>query len=554
MNKRMRIGLVAVLGVSFFFYSSKLADDYFEISKNLDIFANIYKQLNIYYVDDTQPGQLMKTGIDAMLESLDPYTVYYPESEIEDYRFMTTGEYGGIGALIRRRGDRVMVAEPYEGFPAQKNGLMAGDILLKIDGKDLTGKNTSQISSLLKGQAKTDVEVVYSRDGEESTATLARENIKIKDVPYYGMLTDKVGYIKLTGFTETASSEFVAAFKDLKNNQGMESLVFDLRGNGGGLLNEAVNIVNVFVDRGQEVVYTRGKLKEWDRSHRALNNAIDKDIPIVVLINGSSASASEIVSGTIQDLDRGVLVGERSFGKGLVQQTKPLSYNSQLKVTVAKYYIPSGRCIQKLDYSKKSNGKATEVPDSLRQTFYTKGGRPVKDGKGIEPDVEVELPDAANITASLVGKDFIFDFATEYRRSHDTLIPANKFVVGDDLYGEFVQYLDGKDYDYTTRSERLLEQFKEASEKDHYFEQLKEEYEELHSKMSHNKSEDLQLHQEEIREILANEIVSRYFYQTGRIENSLSLDIQVNKAIEVLESPEEYKQILTAKKSGGKEK
>ena len=554
MNKRMRFGLVAILGVSFFFYSSKLADDYFEISKNLDIFANIYKQLNIYYVDDTQPGQLMKTGIDAMLESLDPYTVYYPESEIEDYRFMTTGEYGGIGALIRRRGDQVMVAEPYEGFPAQKNGLMAGDILLKIDGKDLTGKNTTQISSLLKGQAKTDVEVEYSRDGEVNTATLSRENIKIKDVPYYGMLTDKVGYIKLTGFTETASTEFMAAFKDLKNNQGMESLVFDLRGNGGGLLNEAVNIVNVFVDRGQEVVYTRGKLKEWDRSHRALNNALDKDIPIVVLINGSSASASEIVSGTIQDLDRGVLVGERSFGKGLVQQTKPLSYNSQLKVTVAKYYIPSGRCIQKLDYSKKSNGKATEVPDSLRQTFYTKGGRPVKDGKGIEPDIEVELPDAANITASLVGKDFIFDFATQFRRSNDSLIPANKFVITDELYNEFVQYLDGKDYDYTTRSERLLEQFKEASEKDHYFEQLQEEYEELQSKMSHNKSEDLRLHQEEIREILANEIVSRYYYQTGRIENSLALDIQVKKAIEVLDSPEEYKQLLTAKKSRSKEK
>ena len=548
MMKKNKLALLSIVAGVISLCSFTLADNYFEISKNLDIFANLYKQLNIYYVDETNPGELMKTGIDAMLESLDPYTVYYPESEIEDYRFLTTGEYGGIGSLIRRMGDDVLVAEPYQGFPAYKAGLLAGDIITKIDGKVVSGKNTSEISKMLKGQAKTSVEIEINRAGESFTKTVIRETIKIDDVPYFGEVDENIGYIKLVGFTETASKELKEAFKELKKNENLSGLILDLRGNGGGLLNESVNIVNVFVDQGKEIVHTKGKLKEWDRSHRALNQPMDNEIPLVVLVDGGSASASEIVSGAIQDLDRGVLIGERTFGKGLVQQTKPLSYNSQLKVTVAKYYIPSGRCIQKLDYSHKENGKATETPDSLLKTFYTEAGRPVKDGRGIRPDVVVELPEAANITAALLTKNHIFNYATVYRATHDSseISSAKKFALSDEDYEEFIKYMDGKDYEYTTRSESILEEFQKASEQEKYFEKVKESYELLTQKIDHNKAADLMTHKDEIKDILENEIVSRYYYQSGRIENSLSKDIRMLKAIEILKNESEYEKLLAA--------
>ena len=550
MRKRInkwKVGFAALVIAVSSFLSVGYVDSYFEISKNLDIFATLYKEINIYYVDKTNPGKLMKTAIDEMLKSLDPYTKYYPESEIEDYRFMTTGEYGGIGSLIRKRDSLVMVAEPYQGFPAEQAGLWAGDIIEKIDGKSITGYTTNEVSQLLKGASKTEVKLDIFREvkNERFQKTLIREDIKIKDVPYYGMLNDEVGYIKLTGFTQTASKELKAAFTELKS-EGMQKLVLDLRGNGGGLLNEAVNIVNFFVDKGQEVVSTKGKVKQWDRVHRALNEPLDLEIPLIVLIDEMSASASEIVSGALQDLDRAVVIGRKSFGKGLVQQTRSLSYNSKLKVTVAKYYIPSGRCIQKLDYAHKDEkGKATEVPDSLISEFKTENGRSVFDGGGIEPDVNVDLTEFANITFSLMQKNLIFDFATQFRAKKDSIPTPKSFSINGDVYSEFTNFLSGKDYDYTTQTEELLEDLKKAAEKERVHTDLDEEFADLEKEIKENKAKDIIKFKDEISRVLENEIVSRYYYQHGRVENELEYDEDIAKAIEVFEKENTYKDILS---------
>ncbi len=522
-------------------------DSYFEVSKNLDIFTTMFRELNIYYVDDTNPGDLMKKGIDAMLETLDPYTTYIPESEIEDYRFITTGEYGGIGALIRTRDGKVVISEPYEGFPAFKAGLMAGDEIIQIDGKDVAGKNQDDISKLLKGQAGTPVKLVVKRKNtaEPLTKELEREEIKVPNVPYYGMLDETTGYIKLTAFTETASREVKSALVDLRDNQGMKQLVFDLRGNGGGLLRESVNIVNLFVEKGEEVVSTRGKIKEWDKTHKALNNPVDTEMPLVILIDGGSASASEIVSGSIQDLDRGVLIGERSYGKGLVQQTRNLSYNSKLKLTVAKYYIPSGRCIQKIDYSHRNKeGQAERVADSLITEFKTQNGRLVYDGRGIDPDVNVELDPYSEIATALVRKNLIFDYATDFRFANDSIATPKTFRISDDQYNEFVAFLSDKDYDYTTATEDALKELKETAEQEKYFEGAEKLFEDLKARMTPNKGQDLQKFEGEIKEILENELVARYYYQTGRVEASLSKDPYVLKALEVLNNNTMYAGIL----------
>ncbi|MFT4683263.1 MAG: carboxyl-terminal processing protease, partial [Yoonia sp.] len=362
MKKLRKRTWLLLFPMAFGTFSFVATEDYFEISKNLEIFTSLYKELNIYYVDETQPGTLMKTGIDAMLKSLDPYTVYYPESKIEDYQFMTTGQYGGIGAMINKVDDQITIAEPYEGFAAHSAGLIAGDVIKNIDGETIEGKEVSDISSLLKGQAGTKVELTVDRPGKgEMIIEVIRQDVQIPDVPYYGMLDDKTGYIHLRSFTKTASSEVRKSLTDLRDNQGMEQLVFDLRGNGGGLLREAINIVNIFVQKGTEIVSTKGKLDEWNKTHVALNDPIALEMPLVVLVDGGSASASEIVSGALQDLDRAVVIGSTTYGKGLVQQTKDINYNTKLKLTVAKYYIPSGRCIQKLDYSSRENGTVDEV-------------------------------------------------------------------------------------------------------------------------------------------------------------------------------------------------
>lgn len=523
------------------------SEDYFDISKNLDIFTTLYKELNVYYVDDTKPGELMKTGIDAMLESLDPYTVYYPESEIEDFRFMTTGQYGGIGALIRKRGDYVVISEPYENMPAQKAGVLAGDKILKVDGKDAKGKNSSEMSQILRGQPNTTLVLTVERPGEENPLDIeiTREKVKINDVPFYGEVSPGVGYIKLTGFTETASKEVKDAFTALKTENNISSLVLDLRGNGGGLLREAVNIVNLFVPKGQEVVFTKGKVKDWDKSHRTMNAPMDLEIPLVVLIDRGSASASEIVAGTLQDLDRAVVVGENSFGKGLVQQTRNLSYNTKLKVTVAKYYTPSGRCIQRLDYSHKNeDGRAEEIPDSLRTEYKTKNGRKVLDGAGIEPDKHVEDEEVGLITATLMQKSLIFDYATEYARNHESIAAPEDFKLTEKEYEEFKAWLSEQEYEYTTRAERMLKKLEEATEDEKYADAIADEFKALEKAMHKSKEKDVETYKEQILVLLENEMISRYYFQEGRIRNTLADDRDLNAGIEILKDAATYNGVL----------
>jgi carboxyl-terminal processing protease len=552
LKQKILIIVSAFSFVSFISYS--FVDKHFEVSKNLDIFATLFRELNIYYVEETNPGDLMKKGIDAMLESLDPYTNYIPESDIEDYRFMTTGEYGGIGALIRQKDDYVVVAEPYEGFPAEKSGLMAGDLILEINGKSAKGKTTSEISKILKGQPNTTVKVLIKRDNinDPIEKSVVRQEIKIDNVPYFGMIDETTGYIKLSGFTETASKEFKEAFTTLKEKHGMKQLVFDLRGNGGGLLRESVNIVNCFVNKGQEVVNTKGRVKDWDKSHKAINTPMDLEIPLTVLTDRGSASASEIVAGALQDLDRAVIIGQRTFGKGLVQQTRPLSYNSQMKVTVAKYYIPSGRSIQKLDYAhRKNDGTVEQVSDSLITAFKTRNGRLVYNGNGIAPDVEVEEEKMSNILAVLHLENHIFNYATHYRLKNATIPSARKFKLSDSEYEKFVEYLSDKKIEYETHTEKVLEELKKVAEREKYYEDFQNEYEALTQKSKRNKKEDLYKFKDEIKESLENEIVSRYYYQKGRIEASLDYDIELKKAVELLSNKNAYASILEGNNLAG---
>lgn len=529
-------------------------DSYFEISKNLEIFTELYKELNIYYVDDTQPGKLMKTGIDAMLSSLDPYTQYIPESDMEDYRFMTTGQYGGIGALIKRKGDVVVVSEPYEGYPAMKAGIWAGDEILEVDGRAIGGMNTDEVSKLLKGQAGSPVKVVTRRNGGEPVIhSLTREEIKIPDVPYKGMVdpTGMVGYVKLNSFTQTAGQEVRNAVKELKD-QGAQKIILDLRGNGGGLLREAVNIVNLFVPKNELVVETKGRIPEWDKTYKTLSEPIDAEVPLVVLVDGQSASASEIVSGALQDLDRGLIVGERSYGKGLVQQTRDLYYNSKLKVTVAKYYIPSGRCIQKLDYAHRdSSGAAIEVKEEAIAEFKTRNGRPVFDGRGILPDVSVTDPELAKVVGGLYSEDLFFDFATKYRLTHADIGPAEEFVITDAIYNEFLDFVKDKKFDYETESMNALDSLVAKTKKERYYEHAQTQIEALRRELSPDRSEELIRFRTDIEEVLKNELVSRYHYQTGRAKASMGTDPYVRKAIELLNG-DQYAGILSGAIKPGK--
>jgi carboxyl-terminal processing protease len=524
------------------------SEDYFEISKNLDIFSTLFRELSMYYVDDADPGKLMKKGIDSMLESLDPYTNYIPESEIEDYRFMTTGQYGGIGAGIRQREDYVVITDPYEGYPAQKADIRAGDIILEVDGKSAKGKKSDEMSKILKGSAKTSVRLLIKREGESAPIekVVTREEIKIKSVPYSGMVSPGTGYIKLNQFTESAGKDVKDAFMELKKNPDLKYIILDLRGNPGGLLNEAVNIANIFIGKGQQIVSTKGKIKESDKIYRALDPAVDTQIPIAVLVNSGLASASEIVSGAIQDLDRGIVIGQRTYGKGLVQTTRPLSYNSQLKVTTAKYYTPSGRCIQALDYTHRNeDGSVGKIPDSLITEFKTQAGRIVYDGGGVAPDVPVEAPGFSNIATTLLAKFLIFDFATAYKQGHPSIAPARDFRLADSEFDEFTRFIATKDYDYVSKSEKILNELKENAEKEKAFEDIKGEFEMLKNRLANNKKSDLIRFKAEVMQLLNEEIVSRYYFQKGKIELGLARDEEVQKAIEILRDQKKYASILS---------
>lgn len=540
------VGLAFLLG-SAGLLTKKINDNYFEISKNLEIFTTLYRELNIYYVDETNPGELMKTAIDAMLESLDPYTNFIPEADIEDYRFMTTGQYGGIGSLIRSMDGDVYISEPYEEFPAHKSGLMAGDKLLEVDGIALEKRDQEEVSKLLKGQAGTTVKIKVERPGEEKPLEfdVVREEIKIPDVPYYGKLNDEVGYIKLTSFTHTAGKNVREAFLDLRDNQDMSGLIFDLRGNGGGLLREAVNIVNFFVPKGKEVVSTRGKISDWDKVHKALNEPIDTLMPIVILVDESSASASEIVSGALQDYDRAVVIGRNTFGKGLVQQTRDLFYNSKLKLTVAKYYIPSGRCIQRIDYAEKEiDGGVKEIPDSLLHEFHTQAGRVVIDGRGIEPDILVEDERLHKILITLLEKQLFFKYATQYRLKHEQIAPAAEYRMTDEEYNDFAEYVLSFDVSYTTRTEKEFEDLLTTAKEEEYYSMASDEFAALKEKIKPHGRQDLNNFRKDIQMVIENEIVSRYHFQRGRVEATLAKDRTIETAKEVLDNGS-YSNILS---------
>ncbi|HEX7365738.1 MAG TPA: S41 family peptidase [Pelobium sp.] len=529
---KLSIGLILIAGLSFSF-----KDDLFQISKNLDIFASVYKELNISYVDEVNTAKLMRTGIDAMLENLDPYTEFVPESEIEDYKMKyVSTQYGGIGAGVIHRDGKVFISAPFEGYPAQKADIRAGDEVISIDDKKIAGKSNDEISQLLKGPKDTPVKIIISRDGNTIEKRISRAEINQPNVSYHGMLQSGIGYIKLDKFLENSGQEVKDALVDIQKNNP-KGLIIDLRYNGGGILQEAVKIVNLFVNRDVEIVVQKGKNPEKTISYKTYNNPIAADLPIVVLVNNRSASASEIVAGSLQDLDRAVIIGQRSFGKGLVQQTFNLPYNSLVKITVAKYYTPSGRCIQALDYTHRhDDGSVDKLPDSLWTAFKTKGGRSVYSGSGIYPDVYVKPTLFHEITEVLVSKYFIFDYATAFAKTHPNIASADKFMLSDAEYQNFVNYLKDKDYSYQTATEKSLADLKSYAESDKKWEAIKTDFEALKSKVSTSKAADLFTYKPEIKRVLESEIAQRYYFEKGRTLNSFQYDTELKKAIELLDN------------------
>lgn len=521
-------------------------DKSFEIAKNLEIFANVYKNLHLYYVDDVDPGKTMKTAIDAMLASLDPYTNYYPESDMEDVKLQLLGQYGGIGALIHQKEKQIYIAQPYEGLPADKAGLRAGDRIVEVNGESTEGKTNADVSSALRGQAGTPLTLVVERDGKRIEKKLTRAEIQLPNVPYYGMLKNNIGYIKLNEFTQGAAQHVRDAFKELKKqNPEMGGVILDLRGNGGGLMNEAVDIVNIWVKKGEVVVETKGKVASKNMKSITRMSPEDTQMPVAVLIDAYSASASEIVSGSLQDFDRAVIVGNRSFGKGLVQNILPMAYNNQMKVTVSKYYIPSGRCIQAIDYTHRDeNGRAVKVPDSLKTAFKTRGGRVVYDGFGIEPDVEVEPEYMSSLAIALTQKFLVFDYVTEFVKQHPTIAPASQFEITDEIYDDFVKYLGDKDYSYNTLTENIIKELREVAGEEHYLESIENELKQMEQRFQDEKRSDLTTHRKEIALMLKSEILVRYYYEKGRTEGLLADDPDVVKAIEILADKEQYSKLL----------
>jgi len=525
-------------------------DSYFEVSKNLEIFTNLYKQIDLNYVDGIHPSQMMKTGIDAMLITLDPYTVYITEGDVEDYRFMTTGEYGGIGAVFHLRDGIPELSELHPGFPADQAGLVPGDRILQINGNPTRGRSLDEISSILHGQPGTSVSLEVQKVSGKAPLTLnvTRQKIKTENIPYYGMLGEGIAYIKMNAFTQNAASELQSAYQKMKNQQEIKGLIIDLRGNGGGLMLEAVKICNLFLEKDQVIVSTKGKMPSTNASYKTQAQPLEKELPLAVLIDHKSASASEIVSGALQDLDRAVIIGTRSFGKGLVQNVFPLSYNAQVKITTAKYYIPSGRCIQAIDYSHKDEfGRAGALPDSLSNLFKTRKGRPVRDGGGIEPDIYTQENGPALITRALMRNFKIFDFATQYRLSNPSPPDTTGFRIDDALYQDFKAYLSKEDFSYDSRTEDGIRALEKAAEAEGYADALSDYILQVRKELLDRKAADLDMHREEIARALRLEIISRYYYETGKVVSALSDDPDILKAREVLLDPDRLAAVFSVK-------
>lgn len=547
-SKIKKLGLVSLLLItvsSFVIGGWRYTNDKFAISKNVEIFVSMLKKLDTYYVDDINTSELVKTGIKAMLKDLDPYTNYISESEIEDYRMQTTGQYGGIGAIISKRREYTQIVEPYEGFPAFKADLRAGDILKKVDGKSIKGKNTNEVSQILKGQPGTDVKVTIERPGKNKKMTkkLTRQKVKMPNVTYSGLIKgENIGYIRYKSFRQNSSQEVKKALKDIQEkSDNLSGLILDLRGNPGGILKEAVRTVGLFIDKGKLVVKTKGKIEQWNKEYKTQSSPIARDLPVTILVNGSSASASEIVAGAMQDYDRGVVIGKQTYGKGLVQQAKNLPYNSKIKLTIAEYYIPSGRCIQARDISGKNEEK---IADSSKMAFETANGRTVYDADGIAPDIKVTPRDYPEIISNLVKERHHFDFATLFRNRHESIASPSEFKITDKIYEDFKKYLTKEDYEYQTKTEKKIVALKKNAKKENYYDAIKEDINELKSNLKANKANDLETYQEEISKLLEEEIVMRYYHQDGRIEASLDDDKFVNKAINMLNDNDRYYDIL----------
>lgn len=548
MRRRIKIlGFVALISCAFLAFSTT-GEKYFEIAKSLDIFATLFKEVNAYYVDDVNPKKLVETGINEMLNQLDPYTDYIPEEDLEAFSILTTGQYGGVGALIGVVNKKTVITNPYVGFPAERGGIRVGDEIISVDGKNVQGKPTSEVSSLLKGKPNTEVVVEIKRWGQKEylKLKLIREKIKISNITYHGMIDAETAYIKLDEFTPGAGKEVEEALVNLKK-QGAKKLIIDLRDNPGGSLYEAVNIANAFIPKGKEVVATRGKVPEWNKSYMTLNNPVDTEIPLAILTSGGSASASEIVAGSMQDYDRAILVGQKTFGKGLVQTTRQLAYNAQLKVTTAKYYIPSGRCIQALDYEhRKTDGSVEKFPDSLKSEFKTANGRKVYDGAGLDPDVAVHSDPYSIALVELAGSGLIFDYASKYCSEHSEA-PADvrNFRLSDVEYQKFLTWIKEQKFSYHSETEKKTDDLIASAKNERYYDDLQLSLKELKTRMEQNKSAAFLKFKPEVSKILEEEIAFHYKLAKGQIEVSLNRDPEILEAKRILSNPVEYKKLLS---------
>lgn len=524
-------------------------DRHFSIAKNLDIFNSLYKELDMFYVDSVDAEKAITDAIYAMLAGLDPYTNYIPESDKEEISIITSGEYGGIGAMIMGRDEYVTITEPYEGMPAQKAGLRAGDRLLRLDNTDLKGKSSDTVSSMLKGPANTKFKLTIERPGEPQPIVkeITRKKIVVNTVPYYGVVGDSIGYIYLSNFTDKSAKEVKSALLDLKENKHIKSLILDIRNNPGGVMEDAIQIVNLFVPKGKEVLSTRGKVKQWDRTYKTTQEPVDAEIPLALLVDRGSASSSEIVAGALQDMDRAVIIGTQTFGKGLVQSIRPLPYGGTMKVTIAKYYIPSGRLIQAINYAKRNaDGSVARIPDSLTTVFKTANGRSVRDGGGIKPDVEIKRERNGNIGFYLLNDFIIFDYATQYAQKHPSIAPIEQFTLSDEDYADFKKFVHSKDFKYDRQSDKVLKELREIAKFEGYLEGATAEFDSLEARLNHNLDFDLDKFRPDIEEIIRIELAKRYYYQKGEIIESLKNDDELEEAKKILSSPEKYRKLLSA--------